>query len=187
MVLKYRVSLPGIKGFARVYEVKANTTLYSFHKQMRADMDFPQDQLVLFKGLNQTGEPVARYGIFDLGAGTIDSVTLDQTLKSGIVSFLYFYDTTNAKSVIVTFEGEAEPRPDAVYPLLVESKGPNPIDFENGYVAYEDLPDDKKKPAAPRGEEAGDDELDDDDDEDFDDAEEDDGDEDGAEIYDENE
>ncbi len=187
MVLKYRVSLPGIKGFARVYEVKANTTLYSFHKQMRADMDFPQDQLVLFKGLDQTGEPVARYGIFDLGAGTIDSVTLDQTVKAGIVSFVYFYDTTNAKSVIVTFEGETEPRPDVVYPVLVETKGPNPIEFENGYVAYEDLPDDKKKPLASRSDDGDDAEFDDDEDdeEDLDDDMGDD--EDGAEIYDENE
>ena len=51
----------------------------------------------------------------------------------------------NVKSVIITFEGEAEPRKGVIYPLLVESKGPNPIEFENGYVAFEDLPDDKKK------------------------------------------
>ena len=175
MVLRYRVSLPGIKGFARVYEVKSGTTLYSFHKQMRSDMDFPQDQLVLFKGMDQSGVPVARYGIFDLGAGTIDSVTLDQTVKAGIVSFVYFYDTTNAKSVIVTFEGETEPRPDVVYPVLVETKGPNPIEFENGYVAFEDLPDEKKK--SPESDDDWDD------DEDADDVRDDD----TEEIYDENE
>ena len=73
MVFKYRVSLPGIKGFARVYEVKANTTLYSFHKQMRADMDFPQDQLVLFKAMDQNGAVVARYGIFK-GRGPLNGV-----------------------------------------------------------------------------------------------------------------
>ena len=91
MVFKYRVSLPGIKGFARVYEVKANTTLYSFHKQMRADMDFPQDQLVLFKAMDQNGAVVARYGIFNLGAGTIDSVTMEQTVKAGAVSFSFLF------------------------------------------------------------------------------------------------
>ncbi len=179
MVLRYRVSLPGIKGFARVYEVKSGTTLYSFHKQMRSDMDFPQDQLVLFKGLGKDGAVVARYGIFDLGAGTIDSVTIDQTIKAGIVSFIYFYDTTNAKSVTVTLEGEAGQKTGVVYPLLVESKGPNPVEFENGYVAYEDLPDDKKKSGISAG---ADDDLDEDDD-DIDDA--DDADEDGEEIFDE--
>ena len=159
MILKYRVSLPGIKGFSRVYEVNGNATLYAFHKQMRADMDFPQDQMVLFKALDADGKVSARYGIFNLGAGTIDSVTLAQTLKKGEVSFVYFYDTTNAKSVIVTYEGEAEPREGVLYPLLVETKGPNPIEFENGYVAFEDLPDDKKK--APE-EDWGDDDDDDD-------------------------
>ena len=145
MILKYRVSLPGIKGFARVYEVKGNASLYSFHKQMRADMDFPQDQLVLFKAFDAAGNVSARYGVFDLGSGTIDEVTAEVCHKKGEDKFIYFYDTTNIKSVIVTFEGEAEPRGNVIYPLLVESKGPNPIEFENGYVAFEDLPDDKKK------------------------------------------
>ena len=80
----------------------------------------------------------------------------------------------------MTYEGEAEPRADVVYPLLVESKGPNPVDFENGYVAYEDLPDDKKRKPLAEG----------DDDEDFDDdddVEEADDDEDGKEVYDEDE
>ncbi|MCM1176805.1 MAG: hypothetical protein NC115_02425 [Bacteroidales bacterium] len=176
MVLRYRISLPGIKGFARVYEVKPNSSLYSFAKQMRADMSFPQDQMVLFKAFDKDGAVSARYGMFDMGAGTIDSVTLEQTVKKGECSFVFFYDTTNVKSVIVTFEGEAEPRKGIVYPALVESKGPDPEEFENGYVAYEDLPDDKKK-----------DPENDDEDWDDDDAEEGDGDEDGEEIFGEEE
>ena len=146
MILKYRVSLPGLKGFARVYEVKDTSSLYSLHKQMRADMDFPQDQVVLFKAFDAAGNVAARYSVFqDFGLGTIDIVTVGQCHKRGEDKFIYFYDTTNVKSVIVTFEGEGEERRNVVYPLLVETKGPNPIDFENGYVAFEDLPDDKKK------------------------------------------
>ena len=172
MILKYRVSLPGIKGFARVYEVKANASLYSFHKQMRADMDFPQDQVVLFKAFDAAGNVSARYSVFqDFGFGTIDNVTAEMCHKRGEDKFIYFYDTTNVKSVIVTFEGEAEPRRNVLYPLLVESKGPNPVEFENGYVAFEDLPDDKKK----------DPDDEDFDDEDFDDEEEED--DDTEEIY----
>ena len=146
MILRYRVSLPGIKGFARVYEVKDTASLYSLHKQMRADMDFPQDQVVLFKSFDARGEVVARYSVFqDFGFGTIDDVTAGQCHKRGEDKFIYFYDTTNVKSVIVTFDGVGEERRNVLYPLLVETKGPNPIDFENGYVAFEDLPDDKKK------------------------------------------
>jgi hypothetical protein len=158
MILRYRVSLPGLKGFARVYEVKDTTSLYSFHKQMRADMDFPQDQVVLFKAFDKAGNVAARYSVFtDFGFGTIDHVTIAESLKRGEVKFVYFYDTTNVKSVIITFEGEADPRRNEIYPLLVETKGPNPIEFENGYVAFEDLPDDKKK-------DPDDDDFDDDDD-----------------------
>ena len=178
MILRYRVSLPGLKGFARVYELKDTTTLYSFHKQMRADMDFPQDQLVLFKAFDADGGVSARYGVFDLGSGTIDAITAGACHKKGEDKFIYFYDTTNIKSVIVTFDGEGEPmRRNAIYPLLVESKGPNPIEFENGYVAFEDLPDDKKK------------DPDDDDFDDFDDDDDSDSDEDNEteEIYGEDE
>ena len=141
MILKYRVSLPGIKGFARVYELKSTTTLYEFHKRRRDDMEFSHDQLIQFKGLDKSGSLVARYGMFDLGAGAVDDVTLADTIKKGIAEFTYFYDVTDRKSVIVTYEGEVEEEPGKTYPALVESKGPNPVEFENGYVAYEDLPD----------------------------------------------
>ena len=172
MVLKYRVSLPGLKGFARVYEVKPTTSMYSLHKQMRADMDFPQDQVVLFKAFDAAGNVAARYSVFqDFGLGTIDIVTVGQCHKRGEDKFIYFYDTTNVKSVIVTFEGVGEERRNVLYPLLVETKGPNPIEFENGYVAFEDLPAEKRK-----------DPDDDDFEEDFEDEEED-GDNDTEEIY----
>lgn len=178
MILKYRVSLPGIRGFARVYEVKDTASLYSLHKQMRADMDFPQDQVVLFKAFGPDGEVAARYSVFqDFGFGTIDDVTAGQCHKKGEDRFIYFYDTTNVKSVIVTFDGVAEERRNVLYPLLVETKGPNPIEFENGYVAFEDLPDDKKK-----------DPDDDDFEDDFDDVdEEEDGDDEAEEIFGEDE
>ena len=175
MILRYRVSLPGIKGFARVYEVKDTASLYSLHKQMRADMDFPQDQVVLFKAFDQAGNVAARYSVFtDFGFGTIDNVTAGQCHKRGEDKFIYFYDTTNVKSVIVTFDGEGEERRNAIYPLLVETKGPNPIEFENGYVAFEDLPEEKKK-------DPDDDDFDDFDDDDSDDEEQDD---EVEEIYD---
>ena len=172
MILRYKVTLPGIKGFLRVYEVKDNMSLYSLHKQMRADMDFPQDQVVLFKAFDKEGDVAARYSVFtDFGFGTIDGVTAGQCHKRGEDKFIYFYDTTNVKSVIVTFDGEADERLNVLYPLLVETKGPNPIEFENGYVAFEDLPDDKKK-------DPDDDDFDDDDDVDVEDQ-----DDDTEEIY----
>ena len=143
MVYQYRVTLTGIKGFFRLYCMRPETTLYTFHKQMRADMEFAQDQLILFKALDAAGNVVARYGQFDLGSGTVDTVTVAQTGKLGVASFVYFYDVTNRKSVNVTFEGEVEGVAGSS-PYILETKGPNPIDFENGYVAYEDLPNEQR-------------------------------------------
>lgn len=187
MVFRLRVTLTGIKGFFRIYHVNGATTLYTLHKQMRADMEFPQDQLIMFKALDVEGEVVGRYGLFDLGSGTVDEVSLEKAVKAGAAGFVYFYDVTNRKSVNIAVEGEAEDArvsPDS--PVIAESKGPNPIEFENGYVAYEDLPDEQRHLP---GENKGGLDLDD---EDFDDeneeeAEEEDEDEDGKEIYDENE
>ncbi|MBR4756104.1 MAG: hypothetical protein IK076_04115 [Bacteroidales bacterium] len=185
MVYQFRVTLAGIKGFYRVYRMDSRTTLYEFHKQMRADMEFPQDQLILFKALDPDGGVVARYGLFDLGSGTVDMVTVAQSVDAGAVSYVYFYDVPNRKSVIVTFEGAEEGR--GMSPVVVDSKGPNPIEFENGYVAFEDLPDSQRHlpgqkpnwnltPGGPSIEEA----VMDDDDED----EEEDDDEDGKVVFD---
>ena len=185
MVFSLRVTLSGIKGFYRVYKVNGATTLYTLHKQLRSDLEFPQDQLIMFKALDQDGCVLGRYGLFDLGSGTVDEVSLEKAVAAGTASFVYFYDVTNRKSVTITIEGEAPGlRVSPDFPLLAETKGPNPIEFENGYVAFEDLPD--KQRVLP-GEES-EDNLDDEDfdDEDLDDEEEED-DEDGKEIYDESE
>ena len=181
MVFRLRVTLAGIKGFYRVYHVNGATTLYTLHKQIRADLEFPQDQLIMFKGLDVEGAVVGRWGLFDLGSGTVDQVSLEKVIKAGTDSFVYFYDVTNKKSVNIQVEGEAEGvkvLPD--FPVLAESKGPNPIEFENGYVAFEDLPDTQRHLP-------GEEDDEDFDDEDLSEEEEEDQDEDGKEIYDEDE
>ena len=182
MVFTIRVTLSGIKGFFRVYRVNGATTLYTLHKQLRSDLEFPQDQLIMFKALNVDGYVTGRCGLFDLGSGTVDAVSLAKAVADGAASFVYFYDVTNKKSVNISVESREEKAyvsPDA--PALTETKGPNPIEFENGYVAFEDLPD--KQRILPGDDDDDDDDLDDFDDED----EEEDDDEDGKEVYDESE
>ena len=185
MNYRYRVNLSGIKGFYRVYVVNGDNSLYTFHKQLRADLEFPMDQPILFKALDAEGGVVARYALMDIGYGAVDNVTIADTIKAGVASFVYFYDIASKKNVIITFEGETTER--TATPRIVETKGPVPLEFENGYVAFEDLPEERRHlPGEARG---GDD--DDEDDEDFDDEEEDeeeDEDKDEEELlYDENE
>ena len=173
-LLKYKVSLPGIKGFARYYLLKPATSLYSFHKLMRADMDFPQDQTVVFKAVDPLGEAMARFSDSkNLGKGTIDKVSASVCHKEGWDHFVYFYDTINRKSVLVDFVEETVGDERVHYPIQLEAeaKGPNPIEFERGYVAMEDMPDDKRRRLL-KGNEDEDDEEDVDDDEEMDDDEE---------------
>ncbi len=144
MVYSFKVTLTGIKGFYRIYHLSGDNTLYTFHKQMRSDMEFPQDQLILFKAFDSLGAVVARYGLFDLGNGAVDDVTVSDVVKKGIKSFVYFYDVTNKKSVNISYEGPVEGASEKGCPLLADIKGPNPIEFENGYIAFEDLPDDQR-------------------------------------------
>ena len=203
MVYSYKVTLTGIKGFHRIYHLSGENSLYTFHKQMRSDMEFPQDQLILFKAFDASGAVVARYGLFDLGNGAVDEVTIASVVKKGIKSFVYFYDVTNKKSVNISFEGPVEGASEKGCPILADIKGPNPIEFENGYIAFEDLPDDqrhlpsesdrnRKKSldallSALKDEDDSDDELPVDSDEDDEDDEDEDNirdDEDGMEIFD---
>ena len=182
MNFKLKVTLTGIKGFYRIYRVCGATSLYAVHKQIRADLDFPQDQLIMFKALYASDGVVGRYGLFDLGSGTVDQISVEQAVEAGTVNFVYFYDVTNRKSVnIEVSEDPSSLRIGSEFPVLVEAKGPNPVEFENGYVAFEDLPDRQRHlPGEVEDEEE---------DEDFGDEEEDEeaDDEDGQEIYDESE
>ncbi|MCQ2155358.1 MAG: hypothetical protein MJY55_06065 [Bacteroidales bacterium] len=167
MTYRIRVSLPGIKGFARVYDLDARNTLYAFHKQMLSDMEFPQDQIVLFKAFDAAENVVARYATFDLGDGSIEHISIAQVVAAGITHFVYFYDTTNKKSVILTIEGESDKAVSKPTLDAEGSKGPIPEDFLNGYVAFEDLPPEKRKdPDAEDFDDDDDDEGDDDDDDD---------------------
>lgn len=173
MNYKYRVTLEGIKGFFRLYVVNGNSSLYTFHKHLRDDLEFPLDQPILFKSFDEGGAVAARYALVDLGSGTVDDVTVAQTVQAGIVKFMYFYDVLAKKYVIVTLEGEADET--VTVPVIIDSKGPLPIDFEHGYVAFEDLPAERRHLPGERpvfsGEDDENDDIDDDEDGDKDDEE----------------
>ena len=143
MVYTYRVTLEGIKGFYRVYKVSGDNSLYTFHKRLRADLEFTVDQPILFKAFDAKGDVAARYALQDLGSGTVDAVSIAQTVADGIVKFVYFYDIAARKSVTITLEGEELGNVSA--PTIVDTKGPVPLEFENGYVAFEDLPQQQRK------------------------------------------
>ena len=155
MTYRYRVTLEGIKGFYRVYLVSGTNSLYTLHKQLRSDLEFPQDQQILFKAFDEAGSVAGRFALMPLpGNKAVDEVSIAETVKAGIVRYQYFYDVVSKKYVIVSFEGE-EPGKDVQLPICVETKGPLPIEFEHGYVAFEDLPDNRRRLPGEKGEGGG--------------------------------
>ena len=160
MIYQFRVTLPGLKGFYRIYKVNSANSFYHLHKQMQSDMAFPADQPILFKAYDAGGNVIARYALIDLGYGTVDDVPIGKAVAEGAVVFDYYYDTQAKKRVILTLEGEEKSDTIKVPTLLSDSKGPDPSAFDNGYVAFEDLPKEKRRLP---GEKSLEDMLDDDD------------------------
>ena len=113
MVYKYRITLAGLKGFFRVYAVNALNSLYTFHKQLRSDLEFPMDQPILFKALDEEGAVVARYALVDLGFGTVDAVTIaDPATDATLLDYanqsgkpVLPYEGNNPESYLNFFKG----------------------------------------------------------------------------------
>ncbi len=146
MNYQFRITLPGIKGFYRVYKVNPANTFYAFHKQLQADLSFPVDQPILFKAYDENQNVIARYAFIDLGFGTVDDVKIGTAIANGAVSFDYFYDTQSKRRIIITLEEEKDPCADVSVPtMLSDLKGPDPTAFDNGFVAFEDLPKEKRR------------------------------------------
>lgn len=157
MVYKYKASIPGSKVFMREYEIRGGTSLYKLHDYLLNDLDFAPDQMVAFRGVGADGKTRSEYGLFDMGDGSMDMVTVEQTLKKGETDLLYVFDIRKDRVIRLTLMGEVPESPRASYPRLVAEKGRNPEQFANG---YDDL-DQYSEPADDREDEVSfmDDEL----------------------------
>lgn len=133
MIYKYRASIPGSKVFMREYEVKGDTSLYDLHKYLLHDLGFVPDQMVAFKGVNDKGMVVAVYGLFDMGDGTMDSVSVEDAYKRGETKLVYVYDLHNNMVIELSFMETLEEERRASYPRLVAEKGRNPEQFSKKY------------------------------------------------------
>ncbi|NTU96147.1 MAG: hypothetical protein HGA52_08880, partial [Bacteroidales bacterium] len=76
MVYRFKATIDGNKIFMREYEVKGETSLYSFHRFLQNDLGFAPDQIVLFRGLSKDNKVKTEYGLFDMGDGPMDKVSV---------------------------------------------------------------------------------------------------------------
>lgn len=138
MILKYRATLPKHKSFLREYDIKGESTLFKLHDFLQNDLGFSPDQMVLFRGVDKDGVVLRKYGLFDLGDGSMDTVTLEKTLNRGEEVLQYVYNIQQNLYIQLTFVSEAEFIVKESYPRLLVEKGRNPDQFS---AAYEDFGD----------------------------------------------
>lgn len=125
----------------REYEVKASTTLYSFSNYLTYDLGFAPDQLVLFRALNEKGEVEKVYALFDLGDGTMDSITLKELKNSSLSTLEYIYDKFRDRALLLQFISIEELVVKRSYPRLIAERGGNPDQFSDNYDDFEQLID----------------------------------------------
>ena len=141
MILKYKAVVPGNKGFLREYEIKSSTKLYKLHEYLRFDLGFAPDQMVLFEALDADGVLCSEYGLFDMGDGSMDSVSLEKTLERGETVLNYVFDLNHGRFIQLVYVAQVDETPWASYPRTVLEKGLAPSQFAAESEDLGDLPE----------------------------------------------
>lgn len=133
-IYKYKATFPFSKIFLREYEIDGKITLFALNKFLTDDLSFAPDQMICFRGMGADGKVKSIYGLFDMGSGTIDGVSVEDTLRKGESSIVYVFDLKRNHYVVLTFEEEVEQKMHASYPRLVAEKGRAPEQFAASYA-----------------------------------------------------
>lgn len=133
MVCKYRASIPGSKVFMREYEIKGETSLYKLHDFLANDFGFDPAQMVVFRGYDVKDKFCSEYGLFDMGDGSMDMISIEKTIAKGEVNLYYVFDLHKDRVVKLTFVEEVAGSARVSYPRLVAGKGRDPEQFADGY------------------------------------------------------
>jgi hypothetical protein len=139
MVYRFKASIAGNKIFMREYEIKGNTSLYSLHLFLQNDLGFAPDQMVVFRGLNSEGKVKSEYGLFDLGDGAMDSISVEKVVNKGEIKLQYVYDIYKDKAIDLDFLSTEEESLKRSYPRLVAERGKNPDQFSDNYDDFEQM------------------------------------------------
>ena len=133
MLFRFRATLSDSKFFFRIYDIDGSISLFALHNFLLNDMDFSPDQMTMFEGRPENG-PSSRYGLFDLGCGSMDKVHLADVIARGETELRYYFNLRYGRYLILKLEVEDVPViPRVSYPLRVDEKGDNPDQFAAKY------------------------------------------------------
>ncbi|MDD2491002.1 MAG: hypothetical protein PHV12_02275 [Bacteroidales bacterium] len=139
MIYRLKATIDGNKIFMREYEVKGVSSLYSFHLFLQSDLGFAPDQMVIFRGLSKSNKVKTEYGLFDMGDGSMDKVSVESAFNSGIEFLMYVYNMFKDRGMRLELIGTEEPLSRRSYPRLVAEKGRNPDQFSDDYDDFESI------------------------------------------------
>ena len=185
MILQFKITIPESKKFVRIYEVSEEMNLFRFSNYILNDLGFSPDQMVIFEGYDEKGSLAGEYGLFDMGDGSMDSVTFADLIARGQNVLHYVFDTHSGGYLPISIEGEVPASLKTSYPILVFEAGPVLTQFER-IVEIEEEPVHARKRSLKESLE-DDDDFDDEDDDNLDDENQDEDSlfegEEGEEIY----
>ena len=131
MIYRFKATIPGSKLFMREYEIPGDYSLFKLHTWLTSQFEFNPDQIVAFRGINATGKSKSLYGLFDMGDGSMDAVTIEQCIKKGEIFIQYIYNIQRGSVIVFSLIEEDVPlMPRCTYPRLVAEKGKDPDQFE---------------------------------------------------------
>ncbi len=139
MVYRYKASIAGNKIFMREYEIRPEISLHSLHIYLQNDLGFAPDQMVLFRGVDKNDKVKSEYGLFDLGDGPMDKVSLKATLDRKEIRLQYVYDLFSDRFLTLEFVSEEEHLLRRSYPRLIAERGKNPDQFSDNYDDFEQM------------------------------------------------
>ena len=120
----------------REFEVKSTMNLYKLHEFIQNELSFAPDQVVCFEAFNAEGKMKNEYGLFDFGAGTMDTVTIDDVIAKEEYVLRYVFDFQNYRYINLQLIKKSETVERVSYPRTVAEKGHNPDQFS---TVYEEL------------------------------------------------
>lgn len=131
MIYRFKATIASLKNFIRVYEVKSSQTLYDLHEHIQNDLGYAPDQMIEFRTLDKKGKRQHEYGLFDMGDGSIDTVSMKMLHQHDELTLLYVFDIRNDRALRLDFMEEDEEIPRKVYPLTSQEKGAAPDQFSS--------------------------------------------------------
>mgnify|MGYP001167343378 CR=1 FL=1 len=139
MILKYKASIPGSKVFLREYEVKSEMSLFKLHTFLQDSLSFAPDQMIVFRAYDAQGKMTHQYGLFDLGGGSFDRVSVGKTVERNELQLRYVYDIKGGKYIRLDYIGEGEYVSRYSYPRITREKGMDPEQFSKTYSDLDEL------------------------------------------------